>query len=60
MIALPASFYIMCLSDGIAASISKQVHFLLLILVSSIFARICLSVPLGFIVLLCLPVLTLT
>jgi hypothetical protein len=60
MIALPASFHIMFLSDGIAASISKQVQSVLLILVSGLFARICLSVPLGSIVLLRLPVLTLT
>jgi len=64
MIAFPASFCIMFLSDGIATSISKQVQSLLLILMPDLFARICvcvcLSVPLGSISFICLPVLTLT
>ena len=44
MIDFPASFCIMFLSDGIATSISKQVQSLLLILMSGLFARICVCV----------------
>jgi len=44
MIAFPASFCIMFLSDGIATSISKRFQSLLLIFMSGLFARISVSV----------------